>query len=112
MQRSLVSVTVENTAYLVEANRAAARNGRLAWTVTRHTPRYYYDIVLDPQDGYVCNCSEYAAFAPYYRAYTCIHIHAVIATLIQAFHTHSAAMAPVEHTIVSTDDIYINTLDA
>ena len=31
---------------------------------------------------------------------------------IQAFHAHSTAIVPVDHTIVSTDDIYINTLDA
>ena len=34
------------------------------------------------------------------------------AAAIQAFHVHSAAMVPVKHTIVSTDYIYINTLDA
>ena len=31
---------------------------------------------------------------------------------VHAFHTHSAAMVPVDHTIVSTDDLFINTLDA
>lgn len=81
MQRSIVSITIENTTYLVESNRAAARNGRVAWTVTRHAPHYYYDVVLDPQDGYVCTCSEYAAFAPYHEAYHCVHIDAVNATL-------------------------------
>ena len=90
--------TVHHNGITFALRQNAARTDRQAWVIgTTDNPNREFDLVVDAKHGYVCNCSEYEAFATHHQQYLCEHGKALNAYL---------ARPPVPEPRILTASVY------